>query len=324
MALMPIYATYLFYGAIFLSVLLLVEGIYFLVAGRGSGAATSPNRRLRMLVRGDKREDVLVRLQRERPLPAGSSARNPIEWFLLLVSQVGVRRTPRQIVVIMLVIAGLAGMGLMALSRSGLVAGSGAVVLGFILPLLILIIMRRIRLKKLMRQLPDAINIVVRSLRAGHPVPTSLTMVAREMSDPIGSEFGLVVDEMTYGLNLDDAMSNMARRVGVDDLRFMVVAVMIQTQVGGNLAEVLEGISHVIRERAKMRGKIRALSAEGRFSAVLLSILPFALMGFITLVRPAYYKAVSDDPVFMPILGVGIVLMVIGIIIMYRMVNFRV
>jgi tight adherence protein B len=321
---MPIYATYLFYGAVFLSVLLLVEGLYFLLAGRGAGAATSPNRRLRMLARGDKREDVLVRLQRERALPAGDRVGNPIEWFRALISQSGARRTPRQIAGIMLGVAALTAIAVALLTRSALASSLGAVAVGGVLPLLVLLIMRRIRYKKLMRQLPDAIDIVVRSLRAGHPVPTSVAMVAREMTDPIGSEFGLVVDEMTYGLNLDDAMSNLARRVGVDDLRFMVVAIMIQTQVGGNLAEVLESISHVIRERAKMRAKIAALSAEGRFSAVLLSVLPFALMGFIVLVRPQYYRAVSGDPVFMPILGVGIVLMVIGIIVMYRMVNFRV
>jgi tight adherence protein B len=321
---MPIYATYLFYGAVFLSVLLLVEGLYFLLAGRGSGAAMSPNRRLRMLVGGEKREDVLVRLQRERPLPGGDSAANPVEWFQLLVSQAGARRTPRQIVGIMLGIGGLAALALALLTRSAAMAAIAAIVAGGALPLVVLMVMRRVRFKKLVRQLPDAINIMVRSLRAGHPVPTSVAMVGREMTDPIGSEFGLVVDEMTYGLNLEDAMSNLARRVGIDDIRFMVVAVMIQGQVGGNLAEVLESISRVIRERAKMRAKIHALSAEGRFSAVLLSVLPFALMGFIMALRPAYYRAVSGDPVFMPILGVGVVLMVLGIIVMYRMVNFRV
>jgi tight adherence protein B len=271
-----------------------------------------------------KREDVLVRLQRERPLPTGDRARNPIEWFEVLVSQAGARLTPRQIASVMLGLAVLAAAALALVTRSAWMAAPGAVLIGGALPLVVLTVMRRLRNKKLMRQLPDAIDIVVRSLRAGHPVPTSIAMVAREMTDPIGSEFGLVVDEMTYGLNLEDAMSNLARRVGIDDLRFMVVAVMIQAQVGGNLAEVLESISYVIRERARMRAKIRALSAEGRFSAVLLSILPFALMGVIMAIRPQYYRAVSGDPVFMPILGVGIVLMVMGIIVMYRMVNFRV
>jgi len=321
---MPIYVTYLFYGAIFLSVLLLVEGVFYLVTGPGSRAASSPNRRLRMLVAGNTREEVMVRLQRERPLPSGDRASNPVEWFALLVAQSGTRSSPRRVFIIMAAICGISALFLMAIFRSGIIAAPGAAIAGFAIPLLILIVMRRARWKKLTAQLPDSIDIVVRSLRAGHPVPTSIAMVAREMRDPIATEFGLAVDEMTYGLNLDDAMSNMARRVGLDDLRFLVVAVMIQTQVGGNLAEILSGLSRVIRERAKMRAKIRALSAEGRFSAGLLSVLPFVLVVVVNLIAPKFYAAVSADPLFWPILGFGLFLMVLGIIVMYRLVNFRV
>lgn len=320
---MSIYVTYLFYGAIFLSVLLLVEGLFYLLSGPGGGA-TSPNRRLRMLVSGARREDVMVRLQRERPLPSGDQARNPVEWFVLLIAQSGISMSPQRVLLLMIGIGGAAALVAMFVFRSGVVAGFGAIVVGVVGPLLVLILKRRSRLKEMTRQLPDAIDIVVRSLRAGHPVSTSITMVAREMRDPIATEFGLVVDEMTYGLNLDDALSNMARRVGLGDLRFLVVAVMIQTQVGGNLAEVLNSLSRVIRERATMRAKIRALSAEGRFSAGLLSVLPLILIGLISLIRPEYYSAVSADPMFWPILGLGFVLMVIGIIVMYRLVNFRV
>lgn len=319
---MSVYVTYLFYGAIFLSVLLLVEGVFYLLSGP-RGGATSPNRRLRMLA-GAKREDVMVRLQRERPLPSGDRARNPVEWFILLVAQSGVSLSPQRILLLMAGVGGAAALVSMFAFRSGIVAGLGAVAVGVAGPLLVLIVNRRIRLKEMTRQLPDAIDIVVRSLRAGHPVPTAIAMVAREMRDPIATEFGLVVDEMTYGLNLDDALSNMARRVGLGDLRFLVVAVMIQMQVGGNLAEVLSSLSRVIRERATMRAKIRALSAEGRFSAGLLSVLPFILIGLINLVRPTYYSGVSADPFFWPILGTGFALMVLGIIVMYRMVNFRV
>lgn len=319
---MSIYVTYLFYGAIFLGVLLLVEGLFYLLSG--TAGATSPNRRLRMLVGGATREDVMLRLQRERPLPSGDHARNPVEWFIMLVAQSGVHLSPQRILLVMVGVGGLAAAIMMLTFRSGIVAGLGAVAVGGAGPLLVLIVNRRIRLKRMTQQLPDAIEIIVRSLRAGHPVSTSISMVAREMRDPIATEFGLLVDEMTYGLNLDDALSNMARRVGLNDLRFLVVAVMIQMQVGGNLAEVLDGLSRVIRERAKMRAKIRALSAEGRFSAGLLSVLPFLLIGAITTIRPSYYSAVSADPVFWPVLGVGLVLMVLGIILMYRMVNFRV
>jgi tight adherence protein B len=320
---MPVYLTYLFYGAIFVSVLLLVEGLFYLLTGP-RGTAASPNRRLRMLVGGNKRDEVMVRLQRERPLPASDHARNPLEWFLLLVSQSGIRRSARQAALLMLGIGGSATAILMLIYKSVPLAALGAVTLGLILPILVLILRRRARWKAMTAQLPDAIDIMVRSLRAGHPVATSIGMVAREMRDPLATEFGLVVDEMTYGLTLEQALSNMARRVGLDDLRFLVVAVTIQVEVGGNLAEILGSLSRVIRERAKMRAKIRALSAEGRFSAILLSILPFALIGVINLVAPTFYSAVKDDPVFWPILGVGFFLMVLGMIVMYRMVNFRV
>lgn len=321
---MPVYLTYLFYGAIFLSVLLLVEGLFYLLAGPGGGTAASPNRRLRMLVGGDKREDVMVRLQRERPLPSSDHARNPVEWFLLLVAQSGVGRPPRQVAVIMAAIGAVAAIILMLTYKSALVAALGAALAGLVVPVLVLIVRRRLRWKAMTAQLPDAIDIMVRSLRAGHPVATSIGMVAREMRDPLATEFGLVVDEMTYGLNLENALSNMARRVGLDDLRFLVVAVTIQVEVGGNLAEILGSLTRVIRERGKMRAKIRALSAEGRFSAVLLSILPFVLIGVINLIAPTFYSAVKDDPVFWPILGFGFFLMVLGMIVMYRMVNFRV
>ncbi len=321
---MPVYLTYLFYGAIFLSVLLLVEGLFYLLAGPGGGAAASPNRRLRMLVGGDKREDVLVRLQRERPLPASDHARNPYEWFLLLVSQSGVRRSPQQVLLLMVAIGGAVAAILMMLYKSIPLAALGAMAIGLILPLLVLMLKRRKRWKAMTAQMPDAIDIMVRSLRAGHPVTTSINMVAREMRDPLATEFGVVVDEMTYGLNLETAMSNMARRVGLEDLRFLVVAVTIQVEVGGNLAEILGSLSRVIRERGKMRAKIRALSAEGRFSAILLSILPFALMGVINLLAPTFYAAVNEDPVFWPVLGFGFFLMVLGMFVMHRMVNFRV
>lgn len=321
---MSVYATYIFYGAIFLSVLLLVEGLFYLLLGPGGAGAMSPNRRLRMLVGGAKREDVMVRLQRERRLPSGDRAGNPVDWFLLLVAQSGAHSSPRRVLMTMLMIGGAAAALLMLIFRSEVVAVAGGVIGGLLMPIFVLMFMRRSRWKKLTAQLPDAIDIMVRSLRAGHPVSTSLAMVAREMRDPVASEFGLVVDEMTYGLNLEAALTNMARRVGLGDLRFLVVAVTIQVEVGGNLAEILGGLSRVIRERSKMRAKVRALSAEGRFSAVLLSILPFALVGVVNLVAPTFYSAVSHDVVFWPILGFGFFLMVLGMLVMYRMVNFRV
>ena len=137
-------------------------------------------------------------------------------------------------------------------------------------------------------QFPDALDMIVRSLRAGHPVPIAITMVAREMPDPIGSEFGIVADEITYGADLETAMRNLYFRVGQDDLPLFVTAVAIQGSTGGNLGEILENLSGVIRQRFKMRRKIRALAAEGRASALILSSLPIAMFLIIQLVAPEF------------------------------------
>ena len=181
------------------------------------------------------------------------------------------------------------------------------------------------RQKKFGAQFPDALDIIVRSLRAGHPVPIAITMVAREMPDPIGTEFGIVADEITYGADLETAMRNLYFRVGQDDLPLFVTAVAIQGSTGGNLGEILENLSAVIRQRFKMRRKIRALAAEGRASALILSSLPIVMFvdhpdrraGFL---RQRLARGPDQDRARLsPAAG-----WCIGNFIMYRMVNFKI
>ncbi len=166
---------------------------------------------------------------------------------------------------------------------------------------------------------------IVRSLRAGHPVPIAITMVAREMQDPIGSEFGIVVDEITYGADLETALRNLYFRIGQDDLPLFVTAVAIQGSTGGNLGEILENLSGVIRQRFKMRRKIRALAAEGRASAMILSSLPIAMFLIIQIVAPDFYASVWDMRTSprQALLAAG-AWMGLGNLIMYRLVNFRI
>ena len=195
---------------------------------------------------------------------------------------------------------------------------------GTVLPVLVLKYLRRRRQKKFGAQFPDAIDIIVRSLRAGHPVPIAVTMVAREMADPIGSEFGIVVDEITYGADLETAMRNLFFRVGTDDLPLFVTAIAIQGSTGGNLGEILENLSAVIRQRFKMRRKIRALAAEARASAMILSSLPFAMFAIINFVTPEFYASVWYFDMTKIALGIAAAWMGVGNVIMFRMVNFRV
>jgi tight adherence protein B len=193
-----------------------------------------------------------------------------------------------------------------------------------ILPLLVLHVMRGRRRKAFGAQFPDALDMIVRSLRAGHPVPIAIGLVAREMKDPIGSEFGIVADEITYGSDLETALRNLYFRIGQDDLPLFVTAVGIQTSTGGNLGEILDNLSKVIRERFKMRRKVRALASEGRASAMILSSLPLLLMLIIHVVAPDFYGAVWNEDLTRKVLMAAGSWMLFGNFIMYRMVNFRI
>jgi tight adherence protein B len=201
-----------------------------------------------------------------------------------------------------------------------LLAGS----IGAAIPLVMLEIMRRRRLRQFEAQLPEAIETLVRALKAGHPVSAAIRMVVRELPDPIGAEFATAADEMTYGLDLETAVGNINRRVGQPDLALIVIALGVQARSGGNLAELLAGIAKVIRDRLRMRLKVKALSAEGRFSAVLLSILPFALFGLLGVLAPQFYGEIWAMPFVKPVLLGATVWMLIGDIVMYRMVNFEI
>jgi tight adherence protein B len=184
--------------------------------------------------------------------------------------------------------------------------------------------LRSRRQDKFAAQFPDSLDIIVRSLRAGHPVPVAVNMVGREMGDPIGSEFGIVTDEITYGADLETAMRNLYARIGSDDLPLFVTAVAIQGPTGGNLGEILQNLSGVIRDRFKMRRKIRALAAEGRASAMILSALPIGMFFIILWLVPDFYGSVWDIPLTKELVAGAAVWMIVGNIVMFKMVNFKI
>jgi tight adherence protein B len=315
--------------AAFVAVLLLVEGLYLLVRDLTGGSAAI-NRRLRMLAAGKDGKAVLDSLRRHRRGDQDKLAGRLLQWgpagaLDRMIQEVGLLTTTGRFLLrmgAMTMATGLAG--LFALHLTPMAAAALALAVGIGLPLLWLRRRAAARLRKLGEQLPDAVDMIVRSLRAGHPVATAIGNVGREMPDPIGTEFGLVFDEMTYGLDLREALENLAARVAVSDLRFLVVAVRVQYGTGGNLAEVLGNLSRVVRERMTMKRKVHALSAEGRLSATILSALPFVLAGLIFLLRPAYYADSTDDPLFLPLLASGIAGILAGIVVMQRIVNFRI
>jgi tight adherence protein B len=180
------------------------------------------------------------------------------------------------------------------------------------------------RIRKFEEQLPEAIDVIIRSLRAGHPFTTAIGLVAREMPDPSGTEFGFVSDEIAYGRDVHTALSNLHRRVGYDDLRFFTTSVTVQSQTGGNLAEILARLSKLMRERFKMRRRVRALTAEGRFSALALTFLPPIVLAIMNFISPVLYGAVWGNPGWTLMLFLAVGLIALGNIVMWKMVNFRV
>lgn len=319
---------FLVLSLVFIAVLVLVEGIYYSMAAFGTGSRRI-NRRLQMLDKSADPESVLNSLRRQAPASFGDffsqmrGAKGPVKYLDGLITGAGMLVSTGRVLFVMgiLCVVGIAGLSTMTGPGTALAVG---IAVGIGLPFAFLWIKRHKRIKKFGAQLPDAIDIIVRSMRAGHPVPVALGMVAQEMSDPIGSEIGLAVDEMTYGLDLREAMENVRHRVGHPDLNFLVAAVNVQASIGGNLADVLAGLSAVIRQRFRMYMKVKALSAEGKFSAIILSIVPFLLYGIFQIVRPEYFSAVMHDDLFPVLMGGGFGLAVAGMLVMARMVNLRV
>jgi tight adherence protein B len=180
------------------------------------------------------------------------------------------------------------------------------------------------RMKKFQAQLPEALDLMARSLRAGHAFSTGMKMAADEFEDPLGPEFSITLDEINFGLGVSEALENLVNRVDCPDLNFFVVSVILQRETGGNLADIMQNIAHLIRERYKFYGKVRTLSAEGKLSAVVLTILPFAVAGVIYIVNRGYIMTLYIEHVGKIMCGVALILMVIGAFVMRRIVNIEV
>jgi tight adherence protein B len=315
----PIYLIYVLVAA---SAGLFAEGIY-LLCFTGASYRNNVNRRLKLQKGQPDREAVLIELRRERGLTsAGGYSLKSVNLNQLVLHAgltIGFGRLVT-FVAIGAVIAFAAGMLRGSLMQAILLA----LFAGLVLPILVLRTLRSRRQKKFGAQFPDALDMIVRSLRAGHPVPIAISMVAREMQDPIGSEFGILADEITYGADLESGLRNLYFRVGQEDLPLFVTAVAIQGTTGGNLGEILQNLSTVIRERFKMRRKIRALAAEARASALILSSLPILIFAAIQFVTPEFYASVWDEDITKKTLAAAGCWMMVGNFIMYRLVNFKI
>ena len=321
--------------AIFAAVILFVLGIEAAL-NRGGASRETVNRRMQMIQEGASTQEIIGQLRRttRKTSPFLGPVGNAYTHLDYMITQAGLSVPTGRVAAIMgVAVAVLFVSAVLSVTSAGLevsvfvaLSGSlaGALVGGIGLPYFVIARMKARRHKKFLQQLPGALDIMVRSLRAGHPVSSAMALVTQEMPDPIGSELGLAVDEMTYGLDLREALENMSKRVDVEEFRYVVVAIGIQYETGGNLAELLHNLSRVIRDRAQLVQKVKALSSEGRMSAWVLCVLPFAVGTFLLVFNPSYYTDVMDDPLFWPGIGSVFGMMVLGILTMIKMVNFRV
>lgn len=315
----------LIYGAIFIGVLLLVEGIYLTVFGKSISLNSRVNRRLEMLEKGGKREEVLEQLRKEMGQHL-KAKKIPLYSIIAQKAQKGgIAFTPPQIVMIMIGVSVLSFFGLTFGTEAELqIRALAAVGMGFGGVYMWINNKAKKRIEMIEEQLPDAIELMVRSLRVGHPFSTSISTVANEVADPLASEFGVIADESAYGRDVAESLKALAERMDMQDLRFLAVAVSIQQQSGGNLAEILAGLAKVIRARFRLFRRVKAITAEAKWSGMFLSAFPLIAMVMINVAMPGYYDDVRETEYFVPAgIAVGVML-TINVIFMRMMVNIKV
>lgn len=316
---------FLVYGLIFVGVLLLVEGLYLVTFGKSISLNSRVNRRLEMLDKGNGRDEVLEKLRKEMQQHMKSRS---IPLYSLLgekAQKAAIAFTPRQLIMIMALLAAVAFMcltvgtatevGVRALLSVGI--GVGAVYFWVSAK-------AAKRLAMIEEQLPDAVELMVRSLRVGHPFSSAIQIVAKEVQDPLGSEFGLIADEAAYGRDVGDALKEMAERLDMQDLRFLAVAVTIQQTSGGNLAEILAGLAKVIRARFRLFRRVKAITAEAKWSGKFLSAFPVVALIVINVSDPNYYDTVRDHPLFIPACFVVGIMLTLNLIVMRILTNIKV
>ena len=322
---MQISAAPLIYILIFVAVVLLVEGLYLTVFGKSISLNSRMSRRLALLEKNQNREQVLEQLRKEMSQHMNSRG-IPIYSILATKAQkANIAFTPQQLIGIM---AGLA-----VFSYVGLTIGTEAAT-----PIRVLMAIAmgiggvytwinkkaKKRMALLEEQLPDAVELMVRSLRVGPPFSNAIAIVSKEVADPLGTEFGVIADEAAYGRDVAESLKAFAERMDSQDLRFLAVAVTIQQQSGGNLAEILDGLAKVIRARFKLFRRVKAITAEAKWSGMFLSAFPIGALIMINIIQPNYYDDVYDTPEFIPAALAVAVFLVINVIFMSVMVKIKV
>jgi tight adherence protein B len=313
---------WIIYALVFGAALFGAQALYWILI-RSRSERKIINRRLMLASELKDQSAVLSTLHRERGIAILADVEQ-LQWLHDLVMQSGLKLDLARLLIW--------GTGLTGLFYFlfGIWLGMGPAGLMIAIPVALLagyVILRRARAKRIAvfsDQLPEALDIVVRGLRAGHPFRVALGLAAREMPDPIGTELGILLDEISFGLEQQVAVDHLYERVGQEDLSFLSTAINIQSQTGGNLADILQSLSRLLRNRAKLALKVRALTSEGRSSGILLSVLPILIFMVLNFLSPNYFTALKGHPIALPAIIGGVCLLSIGNFVIYRMVNFKV
>lgn len=313
------------YILIFVAVLALVQGAYLVIFGKSISMDGKVNRRLDMLDKGGNREQVLEQLRKEMTQHMKSQS-IPIYSMLANKAQMAnIAFTPGQIVIVMAVVSAAAFGLLTVLTQVALPVRIIVSILMGVGGVYVWIARKANKRMTMMgEQLPEAVELMVRSLRVGHPFSNAISIVAREVPDPLGTEMGMISDEAAYGRDMGESLKSMAERLDNQDLRFLAVAVTIQQTSGGNLAEILDGLAKVIRSRFRLFRRVKAITAEAKWSGNLLSGFPIGALFMITLVRPNYFDEVMQSPLFVPACFVIAAFLVLNIIVMRALVDIKV
>ncbi|MFI4935738.1 MAG: type II secretion system F family protein [Caulobacterales bacterium] len=287
-------------------------------------ARRTVNRRLATVERTGSLGDLVLELRKQRGIREDGRSIFSWAWLADLVTRSGIPVEPRRWALVIVAVMLGAGAGGLLLTHNALIGLGAAVALGVAGPLAYLNFMAGRRAKGLGLQLPNALEVIVRSLEAGHPIPTAISLVGREMPDPIGSEFGMAADEIAYGATLEQAVGRIADRCRHPDIDLFAAAIRLQEKAGGNLTGLLKMLAKTVRERQKMRLKIHAASGEGRMSAYILTGAPIVAFLFINFANHHYYADVIGTRFIQIGLGVLGTLLLIGNLIMRKMIDMRI
>ncbi|MCA9498586.1 MAG: type II secretion system F family protein [Nitrospirales bacterium] len=317
---------------IFLSIILFVEGAYYCY----HQYLNPQNKNLKRRLRGGSGRPGDFQKTQEAPGILRNRKMSDIPWIQKLLGSMttlsGLERLLQQansqmpVGVFFLLSGVLGGAGLLIATFQdyGMFAAMGLSLLGMSLPLLQMKRKRKRRFKEFERQLPEALDLMARALRAGHAFSVGMKMIGDEFPDPIGPEFSRTVEEISFGIDVPQAMNNLNGRVISTDLKFFVTALVVQRETGGNLAEIIEAISRLIRQRFELLGRVKALSAEGRLSGIVLFCMPIVMSGVLYWLNESYMRVLFEDELGQMMAAGSALLMIIGAYVMKNMCDIKV